>query len=972
MGIFDSSTPAPAQPNQPQRDSIFGGGSRQGTQPSAPPPHGSIFGGSAPPPPALDTGYGAVSGSHPENTPFGHGAQGTATNVGRALDAQGWATRKALTGKTDTNDQMTAIRHHIPGLDWFYNDVLGRKNPAIGPNLGPLEGPIQGAARGLNHAAQGLIDASLQTALDPLTYETAGFGRVLKVLSPAAKAGYIKAINSTPATQALHARLLAPAAKAVGKAAQVASIPFHWGGNVAMERGPDVVQMLRGAGARASATGSMVEQHIIHRFNTIVDGLNPKTGAVIPGAALDNDERMRVSNALNGDLDPDGTHPLKVEGQEFPTEVPNLTPKEHTAYRQLRTLTALNFHLRQQAAEAVAVRGYVPPADRDAVHAALRKGVEPTIPEPGKMVRTPYGEPVPRSRGTYADPMRAFVQGLTHAPTNNKAMVLYQHAIQGMTPTEMRGFNRALIDNKAMQRLEPSQQALVDEIKRTVNEHMGVHPVSTQELQPRQRVKVQPENQAAIDEATRIRDHFRKVVGVVGENLPFREKYMPFPHPNAETEGRPAFTHSPTQHFDPQAMHREDQLVKSPEDLRRGFEMLAANTGRQVETRELHSLLGTLLDDPKVEALFTKHFPATGAARDWKQKMIDGWMGVVGYPRAATVSILPRHGINIYDLAVNTVPPDKLPQFTAEVARLTKQLLTASPREYRALTQVGRELGATSGKFMERKAFFQRFPDWGILGPLRDKETNVTIGGRKLGLGAWTKANNKLVWAIDDAVKQVYAQMMRDAGEAEGLRAGGLAQERMVDYERLSPFQKALRYVAPFGTFRGGIPGAVLGGIVRNPARAAFYNRLSGNTMYGGNAQTEDGGSAKLFNPTADVGKLGEYKPDAPFADTPLARTGIGEYARSTLAYPVRAALNLTSPKDWWDYGQGLGPGKNSSGQPDPGSAIDYGLSGVPELESAAELSGLSHFRPKSPDARQRALLELYRQAFGIGITPPP
>ena len=44
-----------------------------------------------------------------------------ATGVGKLLDAQAWLVRKAMTGgETDTDAQMTKIRHKIPGLDAQY------------------------------------------------------------------------------------------------------------------------------------------------------------------------------------------------------------------------------------------------------------------------------------------------------------------------------------------------------------------------------------------------------------------------------------------------------------------------------------------------------------------------------------------------------------------------------------------------------------------------------------------------------------------------------------------------------------------------------------------------------------------------------------------------------------------------------------------------------------------------------------
>lgn len=836
-------------------------------------------------------------------------------SVSKALDAQGYAVRKALTGKSNTDEQMTEIRHHIPGMDWFYDQFLGNQNPAAGPNLGPLEGPVQGAARGLLHGARGVIDASLQSALDPLTYETAGFGSVVKGLkaAPALERGYLKAVNSTPLSQWMYDQL-------------------HWGGAAERSGAASAVGGIagvRGAAARASATGSMVEQHIVQRFHQIV-------------APLNDQERVRVGQALNGEAD-----------KEYPVLLRDtLTPREQSAYRQLRTLTALDYHIRRSAAEQYALRAYVKPEDRAEVAQALRSGKPPEIPDSQGRVKTPYGEPVERSRATYAKP--------EDIPNYNE---LFEDTAKHLRPTNRRLFAQAIWDNNAFAQLPNELQQRVREIQDAMTMKLTPTPVSVTKLPDAPRYTMPHANQDAIDRAGHIQDQYMKVLGVVEKSVPFRKHYMPGFH-EGEEGGREAYTYNLTDVHDPRTLHREDLYVKSPEDLERGFTAMAANTNRQVQTRELNTLLGNVLDEPEVKKLFDRFVPATGDQRGLQQQLIDGWMGVVGYPRAGVVSLTPRHGANIWDLAVNTVPPDKLPQFTKEVGELTAKLVTATPRDYRLLTREGRELGAVSGKFMERKPFFQNFPDWGILGPLRGKSVPV--------LSQWTRFNNKLVWAIDDATKQVYAKIMHQAGEATGLRAGGLAQERLVDYERLSNLQKALRYVAPFGTFRGGIPQAVLGGIARNPARAAFYNRLSGNAYTGDTAQTPEGWQAKFYGPTADVGRMFNYDAQAPYATTPLERSGLGEYARATAAYPLKMAGNVVTPKNWWTYGQGALPGTTSTGQHDPGSLADYVFSGVPELSTATELSGLSHFRPKSSDARQRALLEVYRQVFGLGLTPPP
>jgi hypothetical protein len=210
------------------------------------------------------------------------------------------------------------------------------------------------------------------------------------------------------------------------------------------------------------------------------------------------------------------------------------------------------------------------------------------------------------------------------------------------------------------------------------------------------------------------------------------------------------------------------------------------------------------------------------------------------------------------------------------------------------------------------------------------------------------------VWAVDEAATQVYGKMISESGESEGFRAGGLASQRLVDYAHLSPLQNALRYVAPFGTFRGGVPGAVAGGVARMPARAAFYNRLSGNTMYGSKPQPGSSGWQQ-YNPTADVGR------------------GLGapnEFAQATLGATASAVIGATAdtlfPRKFspWDnpvaYGQSWLPKRLSNGQLDLGFVASSALAGVPEAETLLESIGISRFKWKG------LANEAMRQTLGL------
>jgi hypothetical protein len=763
-----AATPPPSQPTPP---------------PAAPPAQasggGSIFGGqpaaAAPPPAGSNAAYqhaGQTTQSIFGNIPAATGQ--VASGASKALDAQGWLARKALTGgESDTDKQMTAIRHHIPGMDFVYDKVLNQQNPALGPNMGPLEGPIQAAGRGIDHAARGLIDAALEGSVDPLTYESFGAGPALKSLGISAKAApfVMRMINKDPTeiTPAIYDAL-------------------HWGGPAA--RGGHDVPLIRGAANVADRRGSIVQQHIMERVDNIVNGkpITTAQGRVRPGTMLNDEERMNVAKALKGETPTEAMAPKD-----------SLTPNEQAAYRQLRSLTQLDYHLRRDAAKTVLQRNYG--------------------------------------------------------------------------------------------------------------------------------------NQLGEDEMNELLD----------KEVPKRENYMPSAHVGERGTGRPGFTPNPTDYRDPRNLPQENFEVRSPEDLQNGFKAMASNTGRQVATKTLHDLLGDLLDKPEVKSMFDEVVPATGDARTKVEKWKDWWTAAIGYPRAGIVSLTPRHGANIYDLLVNTVPPQELPKATAKMAALVPQLMKASPRQYRELTRGGEELGALSGGFAERKPFFQNIP----------------------GLAKYTAFNNKLVWAIDDAAKQTYAEIMHQTGEAQGLHAGGLASQRLVDYEHLAPIQKALRYVAPFGTFRGGIPGAVGGGMLRNPARAAFINRATGGTAYGNKPQPGQEGW-QMFNPTADVGRaltIGDKG-----SPTQRAAAGPAEFMRSTLGEPLKTAVGLVNP--WMEYGQSPVPTRMANGKWDPGTLAQYALSGAPGASVAqAILEGMGFSKFKWRGLANEAM----RQTLGVQhITPSP
>jgi hypothetical protein len=1107
-----AATPPPAAPTQPP------------AQHAAPASGSSIFGGQpaqAQTAPPLGSNAAYQQAGQTTHSIFGDILAETgqvASGASKALDAQGWLARKALTGgESDTDKQMTAIRHKIPGMDFVYDKVLSQQNPALGPNMGPLEGPIQAAGRGIDHFARGVIDAGIEGALDPLTYESYGGSAALKTIGKPLLGILARGAERTAVTRGI-SQALQGAAKQVKPATQAASTYFDWSAPAA-QSGFDP-EVIRGAAHKADFKGSRFQQHIMERVHNIVNGQSIKTvqGRVRPGTMLNDEERVNVQKALNGEA---------IDGE--PAESV-LTPKEKSATRQLRALTELDYRFRRQYATETAIHGNAPAEFHDELTQAFRSGKDPQIPEPTTVqpnlfrYQATAGEPevsprggtffnmdkpdkvyagpademggpnlvsrvnaaknpliVPKVTGLEVDVFTA-MKGLSHksldqmyritekwTPTqktrflrsvgaNDKDiawimddpyeadarftdrliaemakkrgydaiqhgneffalhpeatreagqfqrvrqpygpelprqrlvnqelppdyMALYREATTHMATPEKNNFSKAMTgDTERFKALPPELQAKAQAIRDAM--HAKFSPPGmvgdVQELEPKQAAHYPPANQAAIEHATELKRLHTKIGAMIEDKFPYRENYMPSSH-IGEQAGREGFTSNPTRWSDPRAQQRKDFYVSDPKDLERGFTAMASNAGRQRSAQVLHQLLGNVLDDPRVNKMFAEFVPPTGDKRQLRDYVRETWLGAIGYPRAGVVSLTPRHVFNMGDLAINTVPPEKYPQFIKEATELIPKLMVAKPREYAELLK---DLpSAIGGGAAEKKPFFQKFaetfPNWmpGIGG----KNVPV-IGGKSIPLvSKWAYLNNKLVWASDAAFKIIYGRMMKESGETAGalgklpegmsdetastLRAGGTASKRLVDYEHLAPIQKHLRYIAPFGTFRGGIPGAVAGGVTRNLPRAAFLNRATGGVMYGNKPQPGNEGW-EAFLPTADVGRALTIG-DKGTAGQRLA-AGPAEFMRSTVGEPLKSGIGAVDP--WMTYGEESFPTKKADGKWDPGTLAQYALSGAPGAplaEAMLSAMGFSHFQFKG------LANEAMRQTIGLQHQQP-
>ena len=294
-----------------------------------------------------------------------------------------------------------------------------------------------------------------------------------------------------------------------------------------------------------------MEQHFQERYDNVVNGHDIKTaeGRVRKGTKLSPQEKKRVAQALNNQ-DPnivpgkEGQYePIEAQpGEASPYE--KLTPKEQTAYRQLRTLTALNYAMRTRTAQTIAFNKYtkdLSEADKDSLKQAYRSGKPPVIPAPEERVLQPYGEPVARTRAVYGPP-----------PDINKAT---EEAFAGLNAFDKTSLGRAFTDNAQFARLKEDAPELYEraaKVREAYAQKYGGRPQQTIDLTPRPKYTFMPRNQKEIERMQKLNHVYNQINGEVEGQLPYREHYVPFKHEASDKAGRPGFTTTVGHYFNPQ------------------------------------------------------------------------------------------------------------------------------------------------------------------------------------------------------------------------------------------------------------------------------------------------------------------------------------------------------------------------------------------------------------------------------------
>lgn len=168
--------------------------------------------------------------------------------------------------------------------------------------------------------------------------------------------------------------------------------------------------------------------------------------------------------------------------------------------------------------------------------------------------------------------------------------------------------------------------------------------------------------------------------------------------------------------------------------------------------------------------------------------------------------------------------------------------------------------------------------------PLVGKPLAAAIGKAGELLNKEYKWSQKTLWSYDDLMRAVLTKRKTEALVRQGLSpedavasASHEVNRALVDYGARSPaVSEAYNYgIAPFLTFRSGIPGAVARTALQHPERLAIADRLTGGTATGGTSKT---GVQRSYLPEADIGRA-ISDPDA--------------YLRSTLSWPYKDVLSI-------------------------------------------------------------------------------
>lgn len=140
------------------------------------------------------------------------------------------------------------------------------------------------------------------------------------------------------------------------------------------------------------------------------------------------------------------------------------------------------------------------------------------------------------------------------------------------------------------------------------------------------------------------------------------------------------------------------------------------------------------------------------------------------------------------------------------------------------------------------------------------EQTGLTDLLKRLGpLGKasakWYGGVGQTLWGWDDAVKKALFDRELKHFNGGALRAAAAVRRKMVDYSQTSPFQEAIRVLAPFATWRTSMPAAVLRSVAEHPEYALGLHRATGGAI-SGRPFDLDGKQYQLSGPMAEMTEL--------------------------------------------------------------------------------------------------------------------
>lgn len=348
-----------------------------------------------------------------------------------------------------------------------------------------------------------------------------------------------------------------------------------------------------------------------------------------------------------------------------------------------------------------------------------------------------------------------------------------------------------------------------------------------------------------------------------------RSDYLPAPHAaDADLVARDArprpfnlLTPRPVNAEQREAFQAGENEVPALDESFRGMLAQAARQGTAGRMREEVGVRAGGNANPALVRMFERTPKARGDARTLGEKAGEDWQRLVNIPKNTVTTIGLAHGLkNVPDLALRSEGPGAAAEALALGARITAE---KDPAKRYALLREGIEGGVIGSSDVREN-------------PIADFLAKLPGVGPTIGKAS--QKANQLTWAIDDAAKQaVYRRKI-----ARGMSPTDAAAEtlrEMVDYRHRSKATEAVSRVAPFATFRMGIPGAVGSSTLRDPRRALAYDRVTSGLASTGKVDVDQPDGKKkhvtMTTPGSDV-----YGLENPF-----------KYGRAMMADPIKGAL---------------------------------------------------------------------------------